>query len=253
MELNKKFDGNTKLCEWYKIILQNLGLIETEVGKKCSSADVEDIFAEKMNTSTETVEAVEALRREYGSVGSAAAAINELLNGRMRILSESGKALQELLTTANSIIEATDITGAPGGDTKGLLINGSLTSLWFSSAGEIYHRYSNGSWELISPKPVKRETILGVYTGDGNYDTERNIVLGFEPVFVRVMPQFLKPEYTNQSAPLGMTYAYKDCPSEKTGLQVTENGFKLTGYYLNSDGEKYLFEADKIGSITVVQ
>ncbi len=250
MELNKNFDGDTKLCDWYKIIKRNLGLIETELGKKCGSEDVEGIFAEKLNTSAETVEAMEALRQEYGSVGSAATAINELLNGRMKITSESGKSFQTLLTTVNSVIEATNITGAPGGDTKGLLINGSVSSLWVSSEGDIYHRYSSGSWNLVSSKAVKRETVLGVYTGDGK--SEKTIVLGFEPVLVRVSQKFLEPSGTGGAGnAVRMTYAYKNSPSTVFGLQVTGNGFKV-GSLLNVSGTEYLFEADKTGSIMSV-
>lgn len=257
MELNKNFDGSTKLCDWYKIIRQNLQKIETEFSNKCNAADVEKIFAEKIDTSAETIEAIEALRQEYGNVGSAAAAICELAGGRMKILTDSGKSFQTLLENTKSVIEATGVTGAPGGDTKGLLINASGTALWFSSTGEIYQMYSGGTWGLVASKAemskVNRETVSGIYTGSGS-SADRNIDLGFEPAAVRVIQQYGSP-VNGKEIFSSWAYAYKDYPvnaGTDYKLVITSTGFTVGTRY-NSNGVKYIFEADKNIDLTVIE
>lgn len=150
MELNKNFDGNTKLCEWYKIILYNLKKIETDLNSKCNHEDVNGILADKLDVPAETISGIEALKTAYESVGSAAAAINVLANSKLGIKTVDGGSLNTIIdSNTNTMIEVTNVTDAPGGDVQGLLIIGTKTVLWFSSKGDIYRKYDLGTWLCI--------------------------------------------------------------------------------------------------------
>lgn len=150
MELNKNFDGSTKLCDWYKIVRQNLQKIETSLNSKCDHDDVNAILADKIDSSAETISGIEALKAAYDSVDSAAEAINVLANSKLGIKAVDGESVETIINSyTNTMIEATNVTDAPGGDVQGLLIIGTKTVLWFSSKGDIYRKYDSGTWLCI--------------------------------------------------------------------------------------------------------
>ena len=99
-----------------------------------------------------------------------------------------------------------------------------------------------------------RKTVTGIYTGSGS-SADRNIDLGFEPAAVRVIEQYGSPVNGPEQFS-SWAYAYKDHPvnpaSTKYKLVITSTGFTVGTRY-NSNGTKYIFEADKNIDLMVIE
>ena len=148
MKLNLNFDGFTKLRDWWKMVLGNFEIIQTECNKTraiadnaCTKEEAKAYINEFIGLSDEYMAAIEAFTDLYKENESSVAAMEEVFGERLKYYSKDTLFDANEATGEDAIFFCkAETENTPSNQTGILISKTDNKQMWIEESGEIYYR-----------------------------------------------------------------------------------------------------------------